>query len=127
MALRRLQEKVTKENLWIYILSLLRERPLYAYEIKERIRDRFGFEPATITAYVVLYRLEREGLVESKQEKGASDKVVRRYYRITEKGLQTVEAGKEFLKRVIKMLEPAEGGPDVDKSLADRHVCQDGQ
>ncbi|MCX8182055.1 MAG: PadR family transcriptional regulator [Candidatus Methanomethyliaceae archaeon] len=109
MALRRLEEKVTKENLWIYILSLLRERPLYAYEIKERIRERFGFEPATITAYVVLYRLEREGLVESRQEKGASDNVVRRYYRITEKGLQTMEAGREFLKKIIKMLEPTEG------------------
>jgi DNA-binding PadR family transcriptional regulator len=114
LALRRLEEKITKENLWIYILSLLKERPLYAYEIKEMIRERFGFEPATITAYVVLYRLEREGLVESRQERGTSDNVIRRYYRITEKGIQTVEAGREFLKKILKLLEAPERSPDAD-------------
>lgn len=114
MALRRLQEKITKENLWIYILHLLKERPLYAYEIREKIREKFGFEPATITAYVVLYRMEREGLVESKPEKGTSDKVVRRYYHITEKGLKTLEAGREFLRKTLSLLEPPERGPDVD-------------
>lgn len=105
MALKRLQKKLTKENLWIYILTLLRDEPLYAYQIKEKIKERFGFEPATITCYAVLYRLEMEGLVESKTEKGASNNIVRRYYRLTEKGLRTVEAGKEFLKKVVHILE----------------------
>ncbi|MGQ9759411.1 MAG: helix-turn-helix transcriptional regulator [Candidatus Methanomethylicaceae archaeon] len=114
VALRRLKEKITKENLWIYILYLLKERPLYAYEVKEKIKERFGFEPATITAYVVLYRLEREGLVKANQERGESEKVGRKYYYPTEKGLQMLEAGKEVLKRTLRLLESTEGGPHVE-------------
>jgi DNA-binding PadR family transcriptional regulator len=62
LALDRLEKKLTKENLWIYILKLLKDRELYAYELKDKIRARFGFEPAMITVYVVLYKMEREGL-----------------------------------------------------------------
>ncbi len=114
VALRRLQEKITRENLWIYILHLLRERALYAYEIREKIKERFGFEPATITAYVVLYRLEREGLVRGSAERGGSDKVMRKYYSLTDKGIKTLEEGKEVLRRTLRLLESAEGRPDMD-------------
>ena len=54
MALERLKEKLTKENLWLYILTLLKGGPLYAYEIRSKISKSFSFEPAMITIYVVL-------------------------------------------------------------------------
>lgn len=49
MAVERLQEKLTKENPWLNILHLLESHDMYAYEIKEKINARFGFEPAMIT------------------------------------------------------------------------------
>ncbi len=41
-ALNRLMIKLTKENLWIYIVKLLMERPMYGYEIAKEIRERFN-------------------------------------------------------------------------------------
>ena len=91
MALRRLEAKLTKENLWLYILNLLKSEELYAYEIREKIISAFGFETATITVYVVLYKMEREGLV--------------RYYRPTEEGLRALEIGRGLLKKTLDALE----------------------
>jgi len=61
--MERLKEKITKEVLWMYILRLLKDRPMYAYELKNKIRESFGFEPATVSSYVVLYKLEHDGYV----------------------------------------------------------------
>lgn len=101
MALRRLENKITKENLWMYILNLLKNGPLYGYEVREKIKEKFGFEPVTITVYMVLYKMEKEGLVVRKK----SDKAQRKYYLITEKGIKTLEEGISFLRRTINLLE----------------------
>jgi DNA-binding PadR family transcriptional regulator len=105
LALRRLEQKLTKENLWIYILHLLKDGSLYAYEIRDKIRLAFGFEPATITVYVVLYKIEREGLVKSVIERRPPSNIVRRYYSLTDLGLKALEEGRKILKRTIDLLE----------------------
>ena len=56
-AVNRLADKLTKANLWMYILRLLEESPLYGYEIKEKINKRFGFQPAIVSGYVILYKM----------------------------------------------------------------------
>lgn len=98
MALKRLKEKTTKDVLWIYILSLLKERDMYAYEIKNEIYRKFGFKPARITSYVVLYRLEKEGYVES-YWKGD-----RKYYSINLKGKKLLDEGIRYLKEIIEKI-----------------------
>ncbi|WP_457554800.1 PadR family transcriptional regulator [Candidatus Pyrohabitans sp.] len=99
MPLRRLKEKTTKEVLWLYILRLLKERELYAYEIKPLLRERFGISPALVTPYVVLYRLEREGYVEARRSSN------KKYYRITPRGERLLEEGISYLRSLIKRLE----------------------
>ncbi len=101
MAYERLVTKLTVENLWIYILRLLKEKPLYGYEIRKQIQDRFGFAPAIITVYVVLYKLQREGLVK-KAATRSDDTSQRKYYQITEEGLQSLEAGRKFLENTFQ-------------------------
>lgn len=101
MALRRLKNKITKENLWMYILNLLKNGPLYGYEVRKKIKEKFGFEPATITVYMVLYKMEKEGLV----MKEKASKAQRKYYLITEKGIKTLEEGVNFLRRTVDLLE----------------------
>ncbi|MEM1557747.1 MAG: PadR family transcriptional regulator [Thermoproteota archaeon] len=110
MAYERLVEKLTKENLWLYILTMLREKPMYGYEIAGKLRSDFKIPIATITAYVVLYKMEREGLVERvmEPEAGAGRINVRKvYYRQTEKGRNTLEKGIEYIKSILQTLEGA--------------------
>lgn len=96
MAYDRLVEKLTVENLWLYILRLLQEKPLYGYEIRKQIQERFDFSPAVITVYVVLYKLQREGLVKKISVK--SDSSQRKYYTITDNGTKMLAVGKKFFE-----------------------------
>ncbi|MEM2929983.1 MAG: PadR family transcriptional regulator [Thermoproteota archaeon] len=113
MAYERLVEKLTKENLWLYILTMLREKPMYGYEIAGRLKTDFNIPIATITAYVVLYKMEREGLVERMEHtevSGVRVNVRKVYYRQTDKGRETLEKGIEYLRSRLRLLEGAGQG-----------------
>lgn len=99
MPMRRLKHKTTKEILWIYILRLLKEREMYAYELKSALRERFGFEPAMITSYVVLYRLESAGYVAASWDEN------KKYYRITAKGERILREGINHLDELVQKLK----------------------
>lgn len=96
--IERLKKLNTKENLWIYILILLKKKPLYAWELPSLIEEEFGFRPGNITPYRVLYRLEAESLVKS----NLKDR--RRTYQVTEKGLKELNEVKDFYKDIINKL-----------------------
>jgi len=100
--LRRLKNKTTVEVLWVYILSLMRKEPLYAYEIGEKIKAKFDFEIGDVTAYMVLYRLELEGYV--KTEWKAVGNRQRKYYTITAEGEKLVEGGKGYLRSLAEKI-----------------------
>lgn len=91
-----LEKTNTKDNLWIYILLLLMEKDIYAWEIPAMIEKKYGFKPGKITPYRVLYRLEADGFTESKTEQK------RRVYKITEKGKQELQKAKNFYQNVLK-------------------------
>ncbi|MBC7131004.1 helix-turn-helix transcriptional regulator [Candidatus Bathyarchaeota archaeon] len=94
--IERLKEKVLKENLWLFIFRLLRDGDLYAYEIRQRIREEFGFLAGRVTSYKVLYLLEKGGYVEA-YEAGR-----RRYYRLTSKGLEQLKKAQSFLHEIYE-------------------------
>ncbi|NHI83701.1 MAG: PadR family transcriptional regulator [Candidatus Thorarchaeota archaeon] len=93
----RLHNKLTKEMLWMYILRLLQERPHYGYEIKELVTERFGFSPATVSGYAILYRLTKDGLIAGQRK----DDSPRKYYEITEEGRDAMKSAKEFLSETL--------------------------
>jgi DNA-binding PadR family transcriptional regulator len=95
----RLKKLNTIENLWVYILLLLKERELYGWEIQSLIKKKFNFKPGLITPYRVLYRLEEDGLVKSET------KEQRRIYQVTEKGKKELELAKEFYRGILEKLE----------------------
>jgi len=101
MAYERLVKKLTKENLWLYILKLLKERSMYGKEIVKEVHRRFGFSPATITVYVALYKMEREGLIRKSKNIKGEGKV---YYELTDKGRELFEKGRIFMKKMYKTL-----------------------
>ena len=86
--LGRLQTKTTVECLWPYILALLKSKQVYAYEMRQLIKERFGFEVGQVTAYMVLYRLESDGYVMAEWQNVGNRQ--RKYYRITEDGLNAL-------------------------------------
>jgi len=104
LALKRLSRKVTVENLWLYVLRMLIDRPMYAYEIKKTLKERFGFSVATITIYFVLYRMAAEGLVQRALRPPASGRADRKYYQATERGMETLAKGIEMLERTARRL-----------------------
>ncbi len=105
LAYMRLVTKLTKENLWLYILKMLLERPMYAYEISKEITERFGFSTATVTVYVVLYKMQREGFIQVKLETSVTGRPDRKYYEITGRGREIFLKGKMFLGEVARKLE----------------------
>ena len=95
----RLEKLNTKDCLWVYILRILREKPMHAYLIRSEIERKFGFRPGTMTAYKVLYLLGRSGLVNKTQEGR------RKIYKVTSKGRLELDNAVEFYKGQVKILE----------------------
>ncbi len=104
MPIERLRNKITKEVLWLYILKLLKMKPRYAYELKREIQKNFGFNSATITSYIVLYKLELERYVRSKMDSSNKGGPRRKYYYITKKGERLLSEGKRLLDEMMKKL-----------------------
>ncbi|MDV3278633.1 MAG: PadR family transcriptional regulator [Nitrososphaerales archaeon] len=104
MAYERLRESLTRGNLWLYILTTLEGSDASPGEVRERVRERFGFSAAGITFYSVLYRLRREGLV----RKASGE--FRSTYEITGKGREELERARRLIKEVGGWMErPARG------------------
>ena len=93
LPIERLKKSNTKENLWLYILSFLKDRELYGWEVQSLIEKKFNFKPGLITPYRVLYRLEKDGFVKS----GLKER--RRIYKITGKGKKELENAKNFYRQ----------------------------
>jgi len=100
-ALIRLQRKLTVENLWIYVVKILSEegKPLRAYDVKVKLRERFGLNPPAVTVYTIMYRMSLDGLVERVRE-GSETK-----YRATKLGLEAFKRGVVFLEELVAKLK----------------------
>ena len=103
MAAARMKKKTTSEMIWPYFLRLLKERTMYGYELRQETEKRFGWKPPTVTAYVVLYSLQRKGYVtiEWKEQRG---KPARKYYKITKKGEEMLKEAVNYFKDVYTQL-----------------------
>ncbi len=88
--IKRLKNLLTLGNLWLYILSLVKSRKMHAYAMDDEIEREFFFRPSKVMVYIVLHRLESEGLLTSVYDKR------RKYYDITLKGKETLVLAKEY-------------------------------
>lgn len=96
--IKRLESKLSIEILWVYILSILSGAPAHAYVLRKKIREKFGFLPGNVTAYVVLYKLESRGFVEAKSV--ANKKI----YTITRNGKELLKEAKKIFLEKQKMV-----------------------
>jgi len=91
--IKRLKNLLTFGNLWLYILSLIKKgKRAYAYNLDSEIEKEFFFKPSRVMVYIVLYKLENEGLIKSEFEER------RKYYSMTKKGNETLKTAKQYFK-----------------------------
>lgn len=96
--MQRFEHKLTREILWVYILSLLKKKPSHAYALRREIDTAFGFLPGGVSAYVVLYKLESRGFVSAKYLRN------RKVYSITKAGNELLAEAKRSISEKQKML-----------------------
>jgi PadR family transcriptional regulator, regulatory protein PadR len=101
--LERLKTNITTACLWPYILALMKDEPVYAYEIQDKVKERFGFEVGQVTAYMVLYKLETDGLVRTEWRNVENRQ--RKYYRITDTGRAALDESVRCLAEAAEKLK----------------------
>lgn len=77
------------------VMSLLIERPKYAYEMTQELKDKTNNEYTMPLLYPVLYRLQNQGFIEESEKLISENNRVRNYYRLTPLGLQRLEEMKQ--------------------------------
>ena len=97
-AFDKLKKSITTDNIWVYILSILNREKIHAYGLRKRIKEVFEWQPELITLYVVLYRIEKEGLIKS------IIKGRKREYSITKKGKDMLNKAKYLLNKTSENL-----------------------
>lgn len=100
-AIIRLQRKLTVENLWLYIIKILidEKKPLRAYDLKIRLRERFNIDPPAVTVYTVIYRMGLDGLL-SKVRSGDEIR-----YQPTKIGIEAFNKAIVMLEEVVSKLK----------------------
>lgn len=87
------ERQMKKGVLDMLVMRLLLEEKKYGYqliaELKERGGALFGLKEGTL--YPILYRLEDEGLIESKWSEAENRQPPRKYYLMTDKGRKALE------------------------------------
>ena len=99
----RARTKTTVEVLWPYILALCKDEAVYAYEIRQMIADRFKFEVGKVTAYMVLYKMESQGLVSAEWRQVENRQ--RKYYSITKVGRRSLEDAIDIFESAANALK----------------------
>lgn len=94
----RLESRLTREILWVYVLSLLKKGASHAYVLRKKIKEKFGFLPGNVSVYVVMYNLEKRGFVRAEYERN------RKVYAITKEGKELLHCAKKSIAKKQKLL-----------------------
>lgn len=98
-------KELLKGSLQLLLLQLLRdEGRMYGYQITQRMREKSGDEIQLTEGglYPALHKLEAQGLIEA--EKEMLGKRVRKYYRLSDKGLKATQAKLEAFDHYIEVM-----------------------
>lgn len=96
------------------VLTLLREREMYGYELVEVLERQSGglLELGQSTVYPLLYNLEDRGFVEPLRRSAPSGRE-RKYYRITPEGRRWLEAQRSQWEILVEALGRLGVGPGM--------------
>lgn len=103
---------VLRSALDLCLLTLVQDGAVYGYELTRRLAER-GLPVAEGSAYPLLARLERGGLLGS--ETRAGDGRTRKYYAITTAGRHALATGREEWLETSDAVRAALVGGDPDR------------
>lgn len=109
--LKEKQGQLLKGNLSVLLLAILQSKPAHGYGVIRELerRSNGAFDLAEGTVYPALYRLEKQGLLES--QRAAVDGRQRRVYSLTAKGKaalgEDVQVWHDFARGMSAVLEAA--------------------
>lgn len=112
------EQQMKKGVLEMLVLKLLSETEKYGYqlicELREQSEDMFLLKEGTL--YPILYRMEDDGLVVSRWSEPRGREVSRKYYGITQEGMETLgqlqALWDRFSDRVDSIMKTAGGSVD---------------
>lgn len=101
-----LNKELLKGNIDLLILSVVKEKESYGYEISKTIKEKTEgeFEIQEATLYLSLKRLEKQGAVSSSWG-NESHGGRRKYYTITDAGVQLLDSIIKDWKKVTEMVK----------------------
>ena len=108
-----LNKEVLKGHIDTLILAILEKKDSYGFEIAKNVFEKTTFELKDGTLYISLKRLESKGLIESywKSSQGPGNR--RKYYKITQEGVKSLEQKVQewfFVKNIMdKFLDGRDG------------------
>ncbi len=81
-----IQIALKKATTEMMVLHLLRQKPMYTYEMMSAIEERSGGDITFNTLYLSIYRLEENGYIREHEKVMSEDNRVRIYFAITDAG-----------------------------------------
>lgn len=106
--LKRMHEKIIKNFMDIIILAEVKKRPMSGYDVISYIHNKFHLLVSSGTVYSLLYKMERNGLIEGTWNER------KRVYAPTEKGEKTIKTilnANDKIKNFITNLLKVQSNP----------------
>lgn len=109
----KLEKELFKGNTDMLVLILLSQENLYGYKIIKKLEEESNniFTLKEGTLYPILHSLEKQQLVESYWEEGASMRK-RKYYKITNKGIKALKEKKNEWDKYVEGIQNLLKGVD---------------
>lgn len=95
---KRFKKSNTENNLWIYVLSLGKEKEIPNDEVRKLIFENFGFLPGNLLIKRVLFRLKQGGYLKKEKYKGKPA------FLTTKKGTAELEKMKKFCQELLEKI-----------------------
>lgn len=93
------QERFVRSFLDWVILSILRRKPAYGYEMITTINEEFHLSISPGSLYPILYNFERAGLVTGQWDN--PDRRSKKIYELTPEGVRTHRDGLDSIGRIL--------------------------
>ncbi|WP_042274421.1 PadR family transcriptional regulator [Faecalimicrobium dakarense] len=99
-----LNKEVLKGHIDTLILSILKEKDCYGYEIAKEVREKSEFELKEGTMYLALKRMESKNLIQAYWGSEQSSGGRRKYYNLTDEGKEFLEVKKQEWRFIQKVM-----------------------
>ena len=111
------KSQIKRGTLEFCILLMIKQRPSYGYEIISTLEKYPILAAKENTIYPLLRRLMKEDYVSSSWQESAEGLPPRKYYSVTDKGLEYISAMSEEWDNLLNAINEIIAGADTGRNL----------